>query len=225
MKDDPGRQAVRSINPSTDSNWTDVAYTGDTQALCRANVEKDLKFVEEWSQKDGVSLDTRDHTGRTPLHLACQVGSVEVAKCLIDHGVRIVSDPQTDSSHCTLPQPAAVRRLSRLYPKSPKRTRKLKPRNKNKQMELKQSEAQNEAKPIVEEDVSMDDNNDDASNDDMDEISSQGSEDSMPVTQGSFVKVDPKRGKKGLEPEDDTQEPDYYDNHVVAWDTAYYHYI
>lgn len=91
MKDDPGRQAIGSFNPLTADDWTEMAYCGHTEQLCQAIVDGDLEYVQEWVSKDGAKLDRRDHTGRTPLQLAVQSSTVEIVKCLIDAGARIVA--------------------------------------------------------------------------------------------------------------------------------------
>lgn len=91
MKDDPGRQTIGSFHPLTNDDWTDMAYVGNTQKLCQKICDSDLQFVEEWCEKNPESIDRRDHTGRTPLHLAAQCSTPEILECLIDHGARIVA--------------------------------------------------------------------------------------------------------------------------------------
>lgn len=91
MTDDPGRQTIGSFHPLTNDDWTDMAYVGNTQKLCQKICDSDLEFVEEWCEKNPESIDRRDHTGRTPLHLAAQCSTLEILECLIDHGARIVA--------------------------------------------------------------------------------------------------------------------------------------
>lgn len=91
MKDDPGRQAIGSFNPLTDDDWTDMAYIGNTQELCQKICDQDLSFVQDWCGKNPESINRRDHTGRTPLHVAAQCSTPEILKCLVDHGARIVA--------------------------------------------------------------------------------------------------------------------------------------
>ena len=91
MKDDPGRQAIGSFNPLTSNDWTDMAYVGNTQELCQKICEGDLGFVEKWCSDNPASINRRDHTGRTPLHVAAQCSSPEILKALVDHGSRIVA--------------------------------------------------------------------------------------------------------------------------------------
>jgi hypothetical protein len=91
ITDDPGRQEIGSFNPITDDEWTTMAYVGDTARLCQAIVEGDLEHVEDWCSQDGVDVNRRDYTGRTPLHLAVMASTVEIVQCLIDHGARLVA--------------------------------------------------------------------------------------------------------------------------------------
>lgn len=91
MKDDPGRQPIGSFHPLTDDDWTDMAYIGNTQMLCQKISDGDLDFVESWCVNNRESIDRRDHTGRTPLHLAAQCSTPEILACLVDHGARIVA--------------------------------------------------------------------------------------------------------------------------------------
>jgi hypothetical protein len=91
IMDDPGRQEIGSFNPITDDEWTTMAYVGDTARLCQAIVDGDLEHVEDWCSQDGVDVNRRDYTGRTPLHLAVMASTTEVVQCLIDHGARLIA--------------------------------------------------------------------------------------------------------------------------------------
>ena len=89
--DDPGRQEIGSFNPITDDEWTTMAYVGDTARLCQAIVDGDLEHVEGWCSQEGVDVNRRDYTGRTPLHLAVMVSTPEIVQCLIDHDARLIA--------------------------------------------------------------------------------------------------------------------------------------
>jgi len=91
IMDDPGRQEIGSFNPITDDEWTTMAYVGDTARLCQAIVDGDLEHVEDWCSQEGVDVNRRDYTGRTPLHLAVMASTPEVVQCLIDHSARLIA--------------------------------------------------------------------------------------------------------------------------------------
>jgi hypothetical protein len=91
VMDDPGRQEIGSFNPITDDEWTTMAYVGDTARLCQAIVDGDLEHVEDWCSQEGIDVNRRDYTGRTPLHLAVMVSTPEIVQCLIDHGARLIA--------------------------------------------------------------------------------------------------------------------------------------
>jgi hypothetical protein len=89
--DDPGRQEIGSFNPITDEEWTTMAYVGDTARLCQAIVDGDLEHVQDWCAQEGVDVNRRDYTGRTPLHLAVMASTSEVVECLVDNGARLIA--------------------------------------------------------------------------------------------------------------------------------------
>ena len=91
MNDDPGRQAVGSFNPITDTDWTEMAYVGNTARLCAAIVNGDLEDVRNWLTQDDADVNQRDHTGRTPLQLAVSCSTLEVVRALISAGARLVA--------------------------------------------------------------------------------------------------------------------------------------
>jgi hypothetical protein len=91
ITDDPGRQEIGSFNPITDDEWTTMAYVGDTARLCQAIVDGDLEHVEDWCSQEGVDVNRRDYTGRTPLHLAVMASTPEIVQCLISRGARLIA--------------------------------------------------------------------------------------------------------------------------------------
>jgi hypothetical protein len=91
LLDDPGRQEIGSFNPITDDEWTTMAYVGDTARLCQAIVDGDLEHVQDWCAQEGVDVNRRDYTGRTPLHLAVMASTPEIVQCLIDNGARLIA--------------------------------------------------------------------------------------------------------------------------------------
>lgn len=89
--DDPGRQEVGSFNPTTDDEFTTMAYISDTDLLCQAIVDGNLAYVNEWCSRPDIDVNDRDFTGRTPLHLAVLSSTSEVVRCLVEHGARLIA--------------------------------------------------------------------------------------------------------------------------------------
>lgn len=91
IKDDPGRQAIGSFHPLTNDDWTEMAYVGNTARFCQAIVDGDIEHVQDWLSQQDADPNTRDYTGRTPLHLAVISSTPEVVQCLIYGGSRITA--------------------------------------------------------------------------------------------------------------------------------------
>ncbi|KAK6512296.1 hypothetical protein TWF481_001186 [Arthrobotrys musiformis] len=90
IRDDPGRQEIGSFNPITEEDWTEMAYIGDDETLCKAIIANDAEFIKKWVTEEGHDVNKRDHTGRTPLHLAAQVSTPEIVKILLDAGAKMI---------------------------------------------------------------------------------------------------------------------------------------
>jgi ankyrin repeat protein len=98
ITDNPGRQAIGSFNPITDTDWTDMAYVGETARLFQAVVDGDLAAVKQSIKETEGIINRRDYTGRTVLHLATMVSTPEVVKYLLQEGAYLVpriADGQT----------------------------------------------------------------------------------------------------------------------------------
>ena len=208
MEDDPGRQAIGSFNPLTKDDWTDMAYIGNTEELCQKICNGDLDFVQGWCQNNTNSIDRRDHTGRTPLHVAAQSSTPEIVTCLIDHGARIVArlvDGMTALHLAALR--GSVEIVTILLEKSEE--------NEAREYEREDAKRASKQRDDMGSDVEMD-----AADEDMDDnMDDADSDEDMATTEGSFVNI----GKKLSANEDaldgnDDSEPDLYDVNVVAWD-------
>ncbi|KAL8773347.1 MAG: hypothetical protein Q9209_001741 [Squamulea sp. 1 TL-2023] len=218
MKDDPGRQAIGSFNPLTDDDWTDMAYVGNTQELCQKICEGDIDFVDTWCKENPDAVDRRDHTGRTPLHLAVHVSTPQIVECLIDHGARIVSrlvDGMT-ALHIAAAR-GSVEMVTNLLEKSEANEAEEAEKEDRRKAE-KKGKSRPAEKKSDEEEEDEDEQSDDSSDEDIEEISSE--EDDTAMTEGSFVKVaDNKGADEDALDGDDNSEPDVYDVNVFSWDT------
>jgi ankyrin repeat protein len=219
MKDDPGRQTIGSFNPLTSDDWTDMAYVGNTAGLCQAICDRDVAFVRKWCTLEGCSLDRRDHTGRTPLQLAVQCSSIEVVRCLIDNGARIVArlvDGMTALHIAAWRGNAdmieALLEKSEANEEEEAEREALAKRMKKSDLGSRGSKEQRAGQ---DEDCSEDS---EASEEEEAEATTNyaASEQSMPITEGSFVKVQPDAQSGNSLPEDKSHEPDFYDVNVLG---------
>ncbi|KAK4239714.1 hypothetical protein C8A03DRAFT_32236 [Achaetomium macrosporum] len=216
IKDDPGRQQIGSFNPLTADDWTEMAYVSNTARLCQAIVDENLEQVVDWLAQEGANPNTRDYTGRTPLHLAVMSSMPEIVRALVNAGARLVS--RLADGRTALHLAAArgdVEIVKVLLEKSVANEAEYEEKQDRRRQEKTATKAE-EGGAGNREAASDDDESDgelvdDAESDDW----------AQSIATGSFVKV----GKKGVEPlddvalEDDDDEPDFYDMNVLAWDT------
>lgn len=222
IKDDPGRQSIGSFNPLDANGWTNMAYVGNTEQLCKAIIDDDRDFVESWLAQDGNDPNTRDYTGRAPLHLAVSSGSIEVVQLLIDHGARIIArliDGKT-SLHLAAMH-GSVEIVRALLRKS----------EANEEQEAQKFDARRAARALngidaslkdasINETTSVSDTGEDMSDVDMVDDNLDDSLDA--TTQGSMVNIKPSiQSREGaLDFQDNDDAPDIYDVNVLAWDIA-----
>ncbi|KAI4249359.1 MAG: hypothetical protein LQ352_005680, partial [Teloschistes flavicans] len=216
MKDDPGRQAIGSFNPLTDDDWTEMAYIGNTQELCQRICDGDLNFIDAWCKNNPDGLDRRDHTGRTPLHLASECSSPEILKCLVDRGARIVARlvDGTTALHIAATR-GSIEMVTILLEKSEANEAEEAEKEDKKKAE-KNKQSQSAGKELETEEVGMNDGDEDDSDEVMEDSSSESD---TAMTEGSFVKVADKKGsdEDALDGGDES-EPDIYDVNVLTWD-------
>ena len=213
MKDDPGRQAIGSFNPLTGDDWTEMAYVGNTQELCQYICNGNLKLVQKWCEDHPESIDRRDHTGRTPLHLAAQSSTHEVLKCLVDYGARIVARLVDGFTALHLASARGeVNMVATLLEKS----------EENESAENEKEEQRLAAKrakvPTYSDSLEheSDGSQDDGTDTEMDDA--EDSDEDTTMTEGSFVKIDDRKIEEdALDGED--SDPDVYDVNVLAWDS------
>ncbi|KAJ5544996.1 hypothetical protein N7535_006615 [Penicillium sp. DV-2018c] len=204
LKDDPGRQEIGSFNPITETDWTEMAYVGHTERLCKAIVENDLHAVEVCLAEEGSDPNRRDYTGRTPLQLACISSTPEVVEALLRRGARMI--PRMADGKTALHLAASrgsVEIIRILLTKS----------NENEEAEAqkqdalkKQKQSETDSKPSVEQED--------------DEENYESDEDDASHTSASYVKVQHEPSLVTYDTiEENDLEPDVYDVNVVAWDS------
>lgn len=227
IMDDPGRQEIGSFNPITDDEWTTMAYVGDTARLCQAIVDGDLEHVQDWCAQEGVDVNRRDYTGRTPLHLAVMASTLEIVKCLIDNGARLIArlvDGRT-ALHLAaargdvgMVKALMDRSLANQEEEDEKEEARRMVRKTERSSQTNVGDKAAKHKVEMDEDANMSDAGSEASeitldsDDDKDEV----------MTMGSFVKVEKddktKIAQEGALEEDSTDDPDIYEIDVIAWD-------
>ncbi|KAL4985434.1 hypothetical protein BDW68DRAFT_179718 [Aspergillus falconensis] len=207
LSDNPGRQEIGSFNPITDTDWTEMAYVGNTAGLCQAIVDNDLEEVQRWLAQGEIDVNRRDHTGRTPLHLACMTSTPEVVQHLVDSGARLIArlaDGRT-ALHLAAAR-GSVEIIRILLIKS----------EQNEEEESRKEDARKEARQVKEDGTSEN------SDEEMVDALSDGDDDAYAHsnTTGSFVKITKEQDDDRATVPDDADEldPDIYDINVLAWD-------
>lgn len=230
IKDDPGRQAIGSFNPITPAGWTEMAYVGNTARLCQAIIESDVEYVNAWLEQEGNDPNTRDHTGRTPLHLAVTDSSSEVVQALIDHDARLVARLVDGKTALHL---AAVRGNIEIISAI------LRQSEANEEREQEKVDARRAITEASRDDMpdnkpmddassherrskqEIEDQSDAESDIDIVDHSDEGSVDA--TTESSMVRIKtpiPEADDKALDGDQHNDEPDVYDVNVLAWDLA-----
>lgn len=194
-----------------------MAYVGNTARLCKDIVDGELEHVQDWLSQEGADPNTRDHAGRTPLHLAVTSSTAEVVKCLVDHGARLVARLADGRTALHLAAERGNIEIVKIL------------MDKSNANEAEEDEKQTQNQKVKTTSTSFlpskDDESAEASDSDVDVISDAGSDsdgEQQSMATGSFVKVkkdDESSAPAGAVPEDKEDEPDFYDINVVAWDS------
>jgi ankyrin repeat protein len=215
IKDDPGRQKIGSFNPITDNDWTEMAYVGNTQRLCQAIIDGDIEHVQDWCEQEGVDVNARDHTGRTPLQLAALSSTPEVVQCLIDRGARIVSRLADGFTALHIAaQRGNAPMIKALLEKSEANEGEEEQKEK-----LKKEARRAAARSSCGSETAGNETTEDEDDDGQELVSDEDSDDSDQMTDASFVKVPADASTSSSLPDEDADKPDFYDADVLAWDS------
>ncbi|KAK0618316.1 hypothetical protein B0T17DRAFT_509862 [Bombardia bombarda] len=224
LQDNPGRQEIGSFNPLTENDWTEMAYVGNTARLCQAIVDEDAEHVEDWLSQEGADPNTRDYTGRTPLHLAVTCSTPEVVRLLVNASARLVS--RIADGRTALHLAAArgnVEIVKILMDRSNSNEAEFEEK-KDQQQQAKLAARGQEAE-LDEDKMDVDEDSETPEDEDGELVEDPDSEDeggNQSMATGSFVKVGSKKEAPQpgeTVPEDNEEEPDFYDVNIIAWDT------
>ncbi|RSM06944.1 hypothetical protein CDV31_008876 [Fusarium ambrosium] len=218
--DDPGRQQIGSFNPLTEQDWTDMAYVGNTARLCQSIVDGDVDDVLNWLSQEDSDPNKRDYTGRSPLHLAVMTSTPEVVKCLVDHGSRItarLADGKT-ALHLAASR-GNLEMIKILMEKSIENEEAEEERQDRKRQAAKRgdSDGKDEAPEETHEPEALDKSDEESDGELIDAETTDA--DTVSMVTGSFVNVEKeKETDDDLVPDEQEDEPDYYQIDVLAWD-------
>lgn len=193
-----------------------MAYVGNNSRLCQDIVDGELEHVRDWLSQDEADPNTRDYTGRTPLHLAAMSSTPEIVQCLVDAGARLVArlaDGRT-ALHLAAER-GSVEIVKILLDKSAA--------NEAEEDEKQAQKKEKTAETVALETLCLSSEKESLETEsDVDLVDDAGAdEDDKSFATGSFVKVkkeENKLGHEGSVPEENEDGPDIYDVNVVAWD-------
>jgi hypothetical protein len=213
--DDPGRQQIGSFNPLTEQDWTDMAYVGNTARLCQSIVDGDVDDILNWLSQPEADPNTRDYTGRAPLHLAVMASTSDVVKCLVDHGARLTA--RLADGRTALHLAAARGNTEMIKTLMEKSIENEEAEEERRDRRRQAARSDKGAKQI--QDSTDTDNSEDSDEEIVDYEPSDT--DAHSATTGSFIKI--KKGTEGergddIVPVESDDEPDYYQIDVLAWD-------
>lgn len=215
IKDDPGRQSIGSFHPITDSDWTEMAYIGNTARLCQAIVDRDLEGVLDWCQSEDADINRRDHTGRAPIHLAAMCSTLEIMQVIIERGARIVARIYNGFTALHI---AAYRgnieMVRMLMAKSEENQASNEVREQARKQTRRATYTISDQDALRTQDGREDDDETDDQGSDSFSATDEETESVEGRTTGSYVDI--RRSEDLLEDEEDA--PDVYDVDVLAWD-------
>ncbi|KAI1288909.1 ankyrin repeat protein [Xylaria venustula] len=224
--DDPGRQQIGSFNPLTEDDWTEMAYVGNTARLCQAIVDEDLEHVEDWLSQEGADPNTRDYTGRTPLHLAVISSTPAIVKCLVDKGARLIARMADGRTALHLAASRGSAEIIKILLEKSNANEEEEEEKQDQRRKVREDAAKgtkDRDSHMSDEDSTVSDNDNDTNMSDGELVNDSTSDDGVQsIATGSFIKVDGKEDSKAAEAiplDDDQDDPDVYQIDAVAWDS------
>lgn len=199
-----------------------MAYVGNTARLCQAIVDGDVEHVTDWLAQEGADPNTRDYTGRAPLHLAAMSSTPEIVRALVDGGARLVArlaDGKTALHLAAARGQAEIVKILLDKSASNEAEHEEKQDLRRREKSAAKTETEDEATQNKKTEDEEESDGEESDGELIDDVESDDGAQSMAT--GSFVKVGKKEANPLDEsaPEDDEEEPDFYDINVVAWDT------
>ena len=195
-----------------------MAYVGDTMLLCQAIVDGNVKDVDSWLSREGIDPNTRDYTGRTPLHLAVISSTPEIVRRLVDAGARLVARIADGRTALHL---AAERGDTEIVKILMDKSIDNEAKEEEKQDQRRKAQAAARTDDHVSDAETDDTSPDDES--DVEMIDGEESDaDGQSIATGSFVQVGSGNNltaESQGDADEDEDEPDFYDVDVLAWDT------
>lgn len=184
-----------------------MAYIGNTEQLCQAIVNHDLAAVKEWLSRDSADPNTRDYTGRTPLHLASLTSTPEIVQCLVDNGARMISRVADGRTALHFAAARGNVDIVRVF---------LTKSEQNEEQESKKEDLRKSEPAQGREEKEKPTDQSEEDDDDIDIVSNDGG---SSRTSESFVKVETPESGDVFDGTENELEPDIYDVNVLSWDS------
>ncbi|PWN49381.1 hypothetical protein IE53DRAFT_388417 [Violaceomyces palustris] len=211
MTINPGQQLLSgSFHPIDEGEWKEQAYLCANHNLFESIASQDLQGFEKAIESADQDISSRDHVGRTALHLAIQVGNEEMACKLVQKGIRISARLKDGMSGLHL---AAEKGMAKLISE-------ILAKNEINRKEIAEKGGEKPEGTTEASGKNAGDGNEDGDEDGVDEEEERDYEEARSVV-GGPMKSNAADDKGEADEFDDDLHPDVYEGvDVVAWDAA-----